>query len=53
MGSFEEYEAMIRFVEEQELHPVLDTVYPAEDFKSAFLRLENAEQTGKIALQIG
>ena len=39
--------------QEQELHPVLDTVYPAEDFKSAFLRLENAEQTGKIALQIG
>lgn len=53
MGSFEEYEAMIRFVEEHELHPVLDAVYPAEDFKAAFLRLENAEQTGKIALQIG
>jgi zinc-binding alcohol dehydrogenase/oxidoreductase len=53
MGSFEEYEAMVRFVEEQELHPVLDAVYPAEDFKAAFLRLENAEQTGKIALQIG
>ena len=53
MGSFEEYEAMIRFVEEQELHPVVDAVYPAEQFKEAFQRLESAEQTGKIALQIG
>lgn len=53
MGSFEEYEAMIRFVEEHDLHPVVDAVYPEEDFKEAFLRLENAEQTGKIALRIG
>jgi len=53
MGSFAEYEAMLRFVEEQGLHPVVDAVYPAEDFKEAFLRLENAEQTGKIALQLG
>ena len=53
MGSFEEYEAMIRFVEEHDLHPVVDAVYPAEDFKEAFQRLESAEQTGKIALQIG
>ena len=44
---------MIRFVEEHDLHPVVDAVYPAGDFKAAFLRLENAEQTGKIALQIG
>ncbi|WP_319468693.1 zinc-binding dehydrogenase [uncultured Trichococcus sp.] len=53
MGSFEEYEAMIRFVEEHDLHPVVDAVYPAEEFREAFQRLENAEQTGKIALQIG
>jgi zinc-binding alcohol dehydrogenase/oxidoreductase len=53
MGSFEEYEAMIHFVEEHELHPVVDAVYPVEDFREAFLRLENAEQTGKIALQFG
>ena len=53
MGSFEEYEAMIRFVEEHDLHPVVDAVYPAEQFKEAFQRLESAEQTGKIALQIG
>ena len=53
MGSFEEYEAMIRFVEEHDLHPVVDAIYPAEEFREAFQRLENAEQTGKIALQIG
>ncbi|WP_233442778.1 zinc-binding dehydrogenase [Trichococcus shcherbakoviae] len=53
MGSFEEYEAMIRFVEDHDLHPVVDAVYPAEEFREAFQRLENAEQTGKIALQIG
>ncbi|MGA9517803.1 MAG: zinc-binding dehydrogenase [Trichococcus sp.] len=53
MGSFEEYEAMLRFVEEHDLHPVVDAVYPAEEFREAFQRLENAEQTGKIALQIG
>ena len=53
MGSFEEYEAMIRFVEEHDLHPVVDAMYPAEEFREAFQRLENAEQTGKIALQIG
>ena len=44
---------MIRFVEEHDLHPVVDAVYPAEQFKEAFQRLESAEQTGKIALQIG
>nr|WP_319215541.1 zinc-binding dehydrogenase [uncultured Trichococcus sp.] len=53
MGSFEEYEAMIHFVEEHDLHPVVDAVYPAEQFREAFQRLESAEQTGKIALQIG
>ena len=53
MGSFEEYEAMIRFVEDHDLHPVVDAMYPAEEFREAFQRLENAEQTGKIALQIG
>ncbi|SYZ77753.1 zinc-binding dehydrogenase [Trichococcus shcherbakoviae] len=53
MGSFEEYEAMIRFVEDHDLHPVVDAMYPAEEFREAFQRLENAEQTGKIVLQIG
>nr|WP_321292614.1 zinc-binding dehydrogenase [uncultured Trichococcus sp.] len=52
MGSFEEYEEMIHFVEEHDLHPVVDAVYPAEEFREAFQRLESAEQTGKIALQI-
>lgn len=52
MGSFEEYEAMLHFVAEHGLHPVVDDVYPIEDFKKAFQRLEYAEQTGKIALRI-
>ncbi|KMY52990.1 alcohol dehydrogenase [Bacillus sp. FJAT-27231] len=52
MGSAEEYEEMLKFVEMHELKPIIDTVYPLSEFEQAFKRLEEAEQLGKICFSI-
>lgn len=52
MGSAEEYQEMLKFIEKYQLKPVLDTVYPLSEFKEAFKRLEEAEQLGKICFSI-
>lgn len=52
LGSAEEYEEMLRFIEKHQIKPVLDEVYPLERFEQAFKRLEKAEQLGKIGFTI-
>ena len=52
MGSSEEYQEMIQFIEEHQLRPVIDKMYPLEQYEQAFNRLEKAEQLGKIGLYI-
>ncbi|TDL31858.1 NAD(P)-dependent alcohol dehydrogenase [Jeotgalibacillus sp. S-D1] len=52
MGSAEEYEEMLQFIEKHQIKPVLDEVYPLERFEQAFKRLEKAEQLGKIGFTI-
>jgi zinc-binding alcohol dehydrogenase/oxidoreductase len=43
---------MIQFIEEHQLRPVLDQMYPLEQYEQAFNRLEKADQLGKIGLYI-
>lgn len=52
MGSGEEYREMIEFIANHQIKPVMDRVYPLQEFREAFLRLDNADQFGKIALKI-
>lgn len=52
MGSSEEFREMLTFIEEHNIKPVIDSVYPLEEGKAALERLKKAENFGKIALRI-
>ncbi|WAH36281.1 quinone oxidoreductase family protein [Alicyclobacillus dauci] len=52
MGSREEFDAMLRFIAEHEIRPVLDRSYPLSEAKVALERLQETENFGKIGLQI-
>lgn len=52
MGSGEEFREMLRFVEQQHIHPVIDKVFPLDEALLAMKRLDAAEQFGKIGLRI-
>ncbi|MER2131451.1 MAG: zinc-binding dehydrogenase [Carnobacterium inhibens] len=51
MGSKDEYEEMLRFIETHSIKPIIDSVYDIENYEMAFNRLNNAEQMGKIVLR--
>jgi NADPH:quinone reductase-like Zn-dependent oxidoreductase len=53
MGSREDWRRIVEAVRSMELRPVVDSVVPLEDGRSAYERLERAEQFGKIVLRIG
>ncbi|WP_147533141.1 zinc-binding dehydrogenase [Bacillus marasmi] len=53
MGSGEEYIEMLQFIEKHQIRPVIDQMYPLEQFDQAFDRLEKAEQLGKLGFLIG
>ncbi len=53
MGTRQEFEEMIGFVEEKEIKPIVDEVFALEDVELALRRMEDGEQFGKIVLQIG
>lgn len=52
MGSNEDFEKMIAFVNENKIVPVIDKVFNFNDFEEAFERMNKAEQFGKIVLKI-
>jgi zinc-binding alcohol dehydrogenase/oxidoreductase len=52
MGSAEEYLEMIQFIEKHQIKPVLDQMYPLEQFEQAFEQMKNAHQFGKIGFCI-
>ncbi|WP_318505298.1 zinc-binding dehydrogenase [Bacillus sp. T3] len=52
MGSGEEYAAMLQFIEKHAIRPVIDTMYPLEQFADALARMDKAEQLGKIGFLI-
>ena len=53
MGSDKEFEAMLSFVEQHNIVPVVDTVYDLADGNTAFEKMDKGLQFGKIVLKIG
>ncbi|WP_028546660.1 quinone oxidoreductase family protein [Paenibacillus taiwanensis] len=52
MGSHEEFTAMLRYMEQHSIRPVIDRMYPLEETVQAFQRMKNSEQFGNIGLRI-
>ncbi len=52
MGSREEFRKMVRAVSAAGLHPVIDSIMPLADVRSAVTRMEQGVQMGKIVLDI-
>jgi NADPH:quinone reductase-like Zn-dependent oxidoreductase len=50
MGSPLEFASLLRFVETAAVTPIIDTVYPAGEARTAFARMEAGDITGKLAL---
>jgi NADPH:quinone reductase-like Zn-dependent oxidoreductase len=53
MGNDAEFDAVTELLRRGELAPVIDAVYPLEESRAAFERMRQAEQFGKIVLEIG
>ena len=52
MGSNEDLHQMVKAVTAAKLRPVIDSVMPLENAKDAMIRMETAEQFGKIVLEV-
>lgn len=52
MGSFRDFEAMLSFVDEHKIRPVVDSIYDFESYADAFSRLESGNQFGKVVIKI-
>lgn len=52
MGSDAEFDTMTRFVADNEIVPVVDTVFPLVDTEQALRRMDAGKQFGKIVLSI-
>lgn len=52
MGTRDEFLSMLDFVESRSIKPIIDTIFPLEKIESAFKRMEEGNQFGKIILQI-
>lgn len=52
MGSHEDFRLLLRFAEATGLKPVMDSVHPLEEARTAQARMERGEQFGKIALRV-
>lgn len=53
MGTPQEFEEMIRFVEERQIVPLIDEVFKLENTEQALRHMDSGEQFGKIVLQVG
>lgn len=52
MGNDEEFKEMIEFVEKHRIYPLIDMVIPIKEAITAFNRMKDGDQFGKIILQI-
>jgi zinc-binding alcohol dehydrogenase/oxidoreductase len=52
MGTRDEFLTMLDFLESRNMKPIIDKVYPLDQFNDALGRLENGNQFGKIVLEI-
>ena len=53
MGTAEDFARMVRLVNEKQIEPVVDVVFPLEQTEQAMRYMEAGRQFGKIVLQIG
>jgi len=53
MGNDAEYDAIVNELRGGRLYPPIDHVYPLEQSREAFERLEKAEQCGKVVIDLG
>src|SRR2546428_14065954 len=53
MGNAAEYREIVRLLASGELRPIVDRVFPLEQVRAAFERLDKGEQMGKIVVEIG
>lgn len=52
MGSREEFNEMIKFIEKYKIKPIMDKIYSLEEAIQALRRMEQGEQFGNIALRM-
>lgn len=53
MGSPKDFEAMLRFVNDHQIRPLIDSVHPLEDAEQAVRLMDEGSQFGKIVLKVG
>ena len=51
MGPRLTFEALLTAMQVSKMHPVVDSVYPFAEYKSAFRRLESAKHVGKVVIK--
>uniref|UniRef100_UPI0025F01642 zinc-binding dehydrogenase n=1 Tax=Algoriphagus sp. TaxID=1872435 RepID=UPI0025F01642 len=51
MGSDQDFEHMIQFVQEKKIRPVIDQVFTFDEAETAFDRMKEGKQLGKIVLK--
>lgn len=52
MGNREELRDLLQFIEKHQIHPVVDSVFGLDHTNKAFEYLQEAQQFGKIAIQV-
>lgn len=52
MGNPADFAAMVKFVNDHQIVPIVDNVFPLSDANAALARMDAAEQFGKIVLSI-
>lgn len=52
MGSAVEFKDMLEFISQHKIKPIMDKMYPLDQFAAAFKRLEEAKQLGKIGFYV-
>ena len=52
MGSPQDFQSMLDFVNEHQIRPVVDGAYPLEGVNEALDRMKNSKQLGKIILEV-
>jgi NADPH:quinone reductase-like Zn-dependent oxidoreductase len=52
MGNDQEFKDMVKFVEEKQIKPIIDKVFPMSEAEQALRRMDDARQFGKIILKI-
>lgn len=52
MGSETDFADMIAFVEQHQLKPIIDQVFPFEEAEAAFRRMDEGQQSGKIIIRV-